>query len=134
MYFNGCIFSSFNDEEVLINKWVSKPDGLRICFWFFKKLGSLLYHIITRYYIYIIKSGVCLSIFQSSCHICRISTPGALILNHLQEAKTTEKSWSLATNSKFNAICCFNAAVLHPNVQMLTSPPVLKLWDIQGYL
>ena len=41
--------------------------------------------------------------------------PGALISNHLQEAKTTEKSWSLATNSKFNAICCFNAAVLHPN-------------------
>ena len=51
----------------------------------------------------------------SSCNICRISTPGALILNHLQEAKTTVKSWSLTTDSKFNAICCFNAAVLHPN-------------------
>ena len=37
------------------------------------------------------------------------------ILNHLQEAKTTEKSWSLTINSKFNAICCFNVAVLHPN-------------------
>ena len=52
---------------------------------------------------------------KSSCHICRIRTPGALILNHLQEAKTTEKSWSLTINSKFNAICCFNAAVLHLN-------------------
>ena len=51
----------------------------------------------------------------SSCHICRIPTPGALILNHLQEAKTTEKSWSLTTNSKFNAICCWVAAVLHLN-------------------
>ena len=51
----------------------------------------------------------------SSCHICRIPTQGALILNHLQEAKTTEKSWSLTINSKFNSICCFNAAVLHPN-------------------
>ena len=51
----------------------------------------------------------------SSCHICRIPTPGALILNHLQEAKTTEKSWSLTNNSKFNAICCWDAAVLHPN-------------------
>ena len=49
----------------------------------------------------------------SSCHICRISTPWALILNHLQEAKTTEKSWSLATNSKFNATCCWD--VEHPN-------------------
>ena len=54
----------------------------------------------------------------SSCHICRIPTPGALILNHLQEAKTTEKSWSLATDSKFNVICCFNAAVLHPNTHL----------------
>ena len=55
----------------------------------------------------------------SSYHICRIPTPGVLILNHLQEAKTTEKSWSLATNSKFNAICCFNAAVLHPNLKKI---------------
>ena len=53
--------------------------------------------------------------FPSSCHICRIPTPGALILNHLQEAKTTEKSWSFTTNSKFNTICCWDAAVLHPN-------------------
>ena len=53
--------------------------------------------------------------YLSSCHICRIPTPGALILNHLQEAKTTEKSWSLTINSKFNAICCWDAAVLHPN-------------------
>ena len=45
----------------------------------------------------------------------------ALILNHLQQAKTTEKGWSLATNSKFNAICCFNAAVLHPNNSFLGS-------------
>ena len=50
-----------------------------------------------------------------SCHICRIPT-GALILNHLQETKTTEKSWSLTINSKFNAICCWDAAVLHPNL------------------
>ena len=55
----------------------------------------------------------------SSCHICRIQTPGALILNHLQEAKNTEKSWSLANNSKFNPICCFNAAVLHPNTMLM---------------
>ena len=55
----------------------------------------------------------------SSCHICRISTPWALILNHLQEAKTTEKSWLLATNSKFNAICCWDAAVLHPNCNFI---------------
>ena len=53
--------------------------------------------------------------WPSSYHICRIPTPGALILNQLQEAKTTEKSWLLTTNSKFNAICCWAAAVLHPN-------------------
>ena len=51
----------------------------------------------------------------SSCHI---PTPGALILNHLQEAKATEKSWSLATYSK-NAICCWDAAVLHRNAQKI---------------
>ena len=28
----------------------------------------------------------------SSCHLCRRTTPGALILNHLSVAKTTEKS------------------------------------------
>ena len=60
-----------------------------------------------------------LQLKESSCHICRISTPGVLILNHLQQAKTTVKSWSLTTNSKFNAICCFNAAVLHPNISSL---------------
>ena len=58
----------------------------------------------------------------SICHICRRRTPGALILNHLQEAKTTVKSWSLTTNSKFNAICCFNAAVLHPNMSQRRFP------------
>ena len=55
----------------------------------------------------------------SSCHICRISTPGALILNHLQEAKTTVKSWSITTDSKFNAISCYNVAVLHLNTVKL---------------
>ena len=43
-------------------------------------------------------------------------SPGALILNHLQEVETIEKSWSLITNSKFEAICCSAAAVLHPNI------------------
>ena len=40
------------------------------------------------------------------------------------EAKTFEKSWSLTTNSKFNAICCWAATVLHPNCIYLYS--VLK--------
>jgi hypothetical protein len=57
--------------------------------------------------------------FLSSCHICRIPTPRALILNHLQEAKTTDKSWSLTTDSKVNAICCWAAAVLHPNMHVV---------------
>ena len=52
----------------------------------------------------------------SSFHICLLQTPGALILNRLQEAKTIEKSWLLITNSKFNAMCCSAAAVLHPNL------------------
>ena len=37
-----------------------------------------------------------------------------LILNHFKAAKTTEKSWSLTTNSKFSAICCWAASMLHP--------------------
>ena len=52
----------------------------------------------------------------SSCHICSIPTPGSLILNRLQEAKTIEKSWLLITNSNFNAICCSSVALLHPNL------------------
>ena len=33
-----------------------------------------------------------LNYWQSSCQLCRRTTPGALILNHLSVAKTTEKS------------------------------------------
>ena len=52
---------------------------------------------------------------KSSCHLRRPTTPGALILNHLETAKSTEKSWSVTTYSKFSAICCFGASMLHPN-------------------
>ena len=34
-------------------------------------------------------------------------------------AKSTEKSWSLTTYSKFSAICCFGASMLHPNSDLV---------------
>ena len=60
-------------------------------------------------------------------HMPHFNTRGAF-LNHLQEAKTTVKSRSLTTNSKFNAICCFNAAVLHPNSPRIDSGPAKWLF------
>ena len=52
----------------------------------------------------------------SSCHICRRWTPGALILNHLLAAKTTERNKSLTSDSKFSALCCSAVSMWHPNM------------------
>ena len=54
--------------------------------------------------------GICLNQLLADT-----STISRVILNHWSAAKTTEKSWSLTTNSKFSAICCWAASMLHPN-------------------
>ena len=66
----------------------------------------------------------------SSCHLRRPTTPGALILNHLETAKSTEKSWSVTTYSKFSAICCFGASMLHPNGQKMPKICLRNLWRL----
>ena len=74
--------------------------------WLFKLYSTILASISTHYFSFLQDLDVTLT-----PHDGRWSW----ILNHLKGTKTTEKSWSLTTNSKFRVIYYRVASMWHPN-------------------